>query len=317
MQVLLSQAERLASRPETDEVGLAVRWVLEDFAAEPARLALPRGKSIDLSRGPVVMGILNVTPDSFSDGGEFLDPERALERALAMREAGAGIVDVGGMSTRPGSDPVPEEEELARILPVLSRILRVPGWDVPVSIDTCRSEVARRALAAGASIVNDVSGLLSDLSMARVVAEAGAAVVVMHMQGTPRTMQEDPVYQDLMGEILSFLRDSVGMAERAGVARDAIVVDPGIGFGKRAEHNLEVLDRLWELRSLGLPILAGTSRKSFIGKTLGRPLGERLFGTAATVALAVARGARIVRVHDVAEMADVARMAWAVCTKEV
>lgn len=234
-----------------------------------------------------------------------------------MREAGAGIVDVGGMSTRPGSDPVPEEEELARILPVLSRILRVPGWDVPVSIDTCRSEVARRALAAGASIVNDVSGLLSDLSMARVVAEAGAAVVVMHMQGTPRTMQEDPVYQDLMGEILSFLRDSVGMAERAGVARDAIVVDPGIGFGKRAEHNLEVLDRLWELRSLGLPILAGTSRKSFIGKTLGRPLGERLFGTAATVALAVARGARIVRVHDVAEMADVARMAWAVCTKEV
>jgi len=256
-----------------------------------------RDRELELGRRTAVMGVLNVTPDSFSDGGLYLEPSRAVDRALEMVEEGADVIDVGGESTRPGADPVPLEEELRRVVPVIEAIAsRVP---VPVSVDTYKAKVAKEALEAGASIVNDISGLQFDPRMAEVVARYGAAVVVMHIKGTPKTMQQDPRYDDLIGEITQYLKDGVRRAEEAGVSPDAIVVDPGIGFGKRLEHNLTIFSRLEELSSLGKPVLIGPSRKRFIGEILGVEVGERLFGTLASVAAAVMRGAHIVRVHDV------------------
>lgn len=252
-----------------------------------------------------VMGILNVTPDSFSDGGRFADAATAVEAGLAMRRDGADWVDVGGESTRPGAAPTSPEEELRRVLPVVEALA---GQGVAVSIDTRKASVARAALAAGARRVNDVSAL-ADPQMAPAVAAAGASVILMHMQGTPETMQQDPQYGDVVGEVSAFLRAAAKKALSAGVAADRILVDPGIGFGKRLEHNLELLRRLAELRSLGYPIVVGTSRKRFLGEILGRPVDGRLFGTAGSVAAAVLRGADVVRVHDVAAMADVVRVA--------
>lgn len=260
------------------------------------------------------MGVLNVTPDSFSDGGKFMDADSAVEHAREMARAGADIIDVGGESTRPGAAPVSTEEELRRVLPVIERLR-----DLIVSVDTTKAAVAERALAAGARIVNDISAFRFDSRMIDVVRDAGAGVVLMHMQGTPQTMQQNPHYDDVVAEVRSFLAERVAFAESHGLKKSQIAVDPGIGFGKTVEHNLQLLARLGEFGSLGCPLLVGTSRKSFIGQLLGpREAGRmhetdgRLWGTAATVAWAVAQGARVVRVHDVTEMADVVRMVEAV-----
>ncbi len=255
----------------------------------------------------LIMGILNVTPDSFSDGGRFLSPDAAVERALAMEKEGADIIDVGGESSRPGADPVPVEEELRRVLPVLERLrgkLRIP-----ISIDTTKAEVAEAALRAGASIVNDISALRFDPAMAPLVAEFGAGLVLMHMLGTPKTMQQAPHYEDVVTEVRDFLAERAQYAQSQGIPREAIAVDPGIGFGKTVEHNLELLRRLPELVELGFPVLVGPSRKSFIGAILGLGVEERLEGTLAACAVAVVRGADILRVHDVKEVRRAADLA--------
>jgi len=248
---------------------------------------------------PLVMGILNVTPDSFYDGGLHFEPADAVQRGLRMAAEGADLVDVGGESTRPGAEPVGAEEEWSRIGPVVEG-LAVEG-SVPVSVDTTKSEVARRALDAGASVLNDVSGLRFDAELADLAAATGAGLVLMHMRGTPRTMQEDTEYDDLMGEIRGFLDSAVARARERGCRPEQLVVDPGIGFGKSARGSLELIARLGELTSLGPPVLVGPSRKSFIGETLGLPAEERLEGTLAACVAAWERGARVFRVHDVRE----------------
>lgn len=267
--------------------------------------------TLDLSSRTHVMGILNVTPDSFSDGGRYTDTEKALQHAREMIAAGADILDIGGESTRPGAQPVSDTEELARIIPIIERL--AAETSVPLSVDTYKSAVARKALAAGASLVNDISGLRFSPDMAQVAADAGAGVVIMHIKGTPRDMQQNPVYDDVVTEVIAYLAEGIELAEKAGVDREKILVDPGIGFGKTLEHNITLLRRLDEFRVLGRPILLGTSRKKFIGAILEIPVPEdRVDGTAATVALGIERGAQIVRVHDVARMKQVARMMDAV-----
>jgi dihydropteroate synthase len=269
------------------------------------------GMVLDLGSRTHVMGILNATPDSFSDGGRYADAESALAHAREMAAAGADIIDIGGESTRPGARPVAEEEELRRIIPLIERLSA--ELSVPISVDTYKSSVAKKALAAGARIVNDISGLRFSPDMADVVAGSGAAVVIMHIKGTPRDMQRDPVYDDVVGEVMACLEEGLELAARAGVDREKIFIDPGIGFGKTLEHNLALLDRLDEFQALGRPIVLGTSRKKFIGAVLNVPAPEqRVDGTAATVALGIERGARVVRVHDVARMAQVAKMTDAI-----
>ncbi|MHB8843628.1 MAG: dihydropteroate synthase [Nitrospirota bacterium] len=269
------------------------------------------GRVLDLGSRTHIMGILNVTPDSFSDGGQFAGHDAAVAHARTLAADGADIIDIGGESTRPGALPLTEDEELQRVLPVIERIVR--DTHVPVSIDTYKAGVARRALAAGASIVNDISGLRFSPDMAPIAADHGAVVVLMHIQGTPRDMQVDPVYGDVVGEVMDYLAESAEIALKAGVGRDRILVDPGIGFGKTLQHNLEIISRLDEFLALGFPIVMGTSRKRFIGTVLdiAEPRA-RVEGTAATVALAIERGAHIVRVHDVGYMTKVARMTDAV-----
>jgi len=270
-----------------------------------------RNREIAVGTRTLVMGILNVTPDSFSDGGRFRDLEAAVAHGKRMIADGADLIDVGGESSRPGSCPVPVEEELSRVIPVVDRLVKEAG--AVVSIDTTKARVAAEAVAAGAVVVNDISALRFDPRMADVVAHTKAGIVLMHMQGDPKTMQADPRYGDVVGEIAAFLRDRGAAAMKAGVRAEGIVYDPGIGFGKTVDHNLEILRRLPEFASLDRPILVGPSRKAFIGKVLGDlPAADRLEGTAAAVALAVAGGAAIVRVHDVMEMVRVARMAEAV-----
>jgi dihydropteroate synthase len=270
-----------------------------------------RGTILDCGSRTQVMGILNVTPDSFSDGGHYAAADRAIVHAREMVAAGADIIDIGGESTRPGAAPVPEDEELSRIIPLITRLSE--ELPVPISVDTYKSSVAAKALQAGAAIVNDISGLRFAPDMAKVVADSGAAVVVMHIQGTPRNMQQNPVYGDVIGEVLAYLEEGIGIAIKAGVDREKIMIDPGIGFGKNLEHNLTLLNRLDEFRSLGRPVLLGTSRKKFIGTVLDIPVpDQRVDGTAATVALGISRGASIVRVHDVGRMVQVARMTDAI-----
>ncbi len=271
------------------------------------------GREYDLDRRTLVMGVINVTPDSFSDGGLFHDPRAAVEHALRLEEEGADILDIGGESTRPGSDFVTLDEELRRVMPVLEGIMDRVG--VPVSIDTTKAEVARQALAAGCVMVNDISAMRLDPEMPGLVADKGVPVCLMHMRGMPKDMQVDPRYDDVVGEIAAFLRERAQAAVEAGVDPSAILVDPGIGFGKTLEHNLEILRRLGEFRSLGYPILLGTSRKSFIGRILDLPEDQRVEGTAASVALGIAGGADIVRVHDVREMARVVRVTDAILGK--
>jgi dihydropteroate synthase len=260
---------------------------------------------------PLIMGILNITPDSFSDGGRCSDPDQAFEKALQMEAEGADIIDIGGESTRPGAVPVSSDEELGRIIPIIERL--AGELTCAISVDTWKSSVASRALSAGAEIINDISGFNFDLQMSHVVAESGAGVVLMHTRGRPDTMQQDTAYDDLMTEITSGLRSSLERAHEAGVSPDCIAIDPGIGFGKDDAGNLELIRRLAELTGFGLPILTGPSRKSFIGKILGREqTDDRLFGTAAVAALSISHGASILRVHDVRAMRDVADMAHAV-----
>ena len=256
-----------------------------------------------------VMGILNTSPDSFSGDG-LGDPAQAVQRALDQVEAGAHLIDVGGQSTRPGSEALPEDVEIRRVVPVIERL--VAETQVPVSVDTFKPQVARVALDAGAAMVNDISGLSWGDEMARLCSARKVPVVLMHILGTPRTMQDNPHYEDVTGEIAAYFRRQLQVAESAGLSRDQVILDPGIGFGKKVEHNLEILRRLSELRALGLPLLVGPSRKSFIGHVLNLPPEERIEGTAAAVSLAIAGGADIVRVHDVKEMARVCRMADAI-----
>jgi dihydropteroate synthase len=275
-----------------------------------------RGYTLNFSQKTHIMGILNVTPDSFSDGGKYFEKSRAVERARRMVEEGADIIDIGGLSTRPGSEPVPVDEEIRRTVPVIEAI--APGIDVPISIDTYRADVARAALGAGASMVNDISGLRFDPEMPAVVSENRVPVVLMHIKGTPRDMQTDPTYEALVPEIMDYLRESMRIAEEAGVAKDMIIVDPGIGFGKTFDHNLELINRLSEFTLLEKPVLVGPSRKAFIGEIMGgvQP-SERAFGTAAAVTASILNGANIVRVHDVAEMAMVVRVADAIKCESV
>lgn len=258
----------------------------------------------------LVMGILNVTPDSFSDGGLFLDPFAAADHAARMLDEGADIIDVGGESTRPGADAVSAEDELTRVVPVIEAIVSRTG--ATVSIDTTKSQVARAAIDVGAVIVNDVTAMQSDPSMPDVITDTGAGIVLMHMLGNPRTMQTSPAYDNVVADVKAALIGWAGDALAAGVPDSAIVMDPGIGFGKTKEHNLQLLKGIPSLCEPGFPILIGTSRKSFIGATLDLPVGERLEGTAATVAWAVAHGAKIMRVHDVKEMVRVVRMTEAI-----
>jgi dihydropteroate synthase len=268
-------------------------------------------RDLPLTR-PLIMGILNVTPDSFSDGNLFFEPQQAIDRALELADAGADIIDIGGESTRPGAPSVTAADEIKRVVPVFSGLAgKIP---CALSIDTWKSSVAHEALAAGAEIINDISGCTFDVQMASVAARSGAGIVLMHTRGTPQEMQTNTEYDDLIGEIIQSLRHSVALAADAGIGRQCMAIDPGIGFGKGAGHNLEILRRLREFTGLGLPVLAGTSRKSFIGRTLNRETDQRLYGTAATVALAVANGASILRVHDVREMRDVADMAHTITT---
>jgi dihydropteroate synthase len=256
------------------------------------------------------MGVLNVTPDSFSDGGRFFGHDEALRRLEEMQAEGADIVDVGGESTRPGSGPVSEQEELRRVLPAIEAAVARLG--LPVSIDTTKSGVARAALDAGAEIINDISGLRFDAELAELAAASGAGLVLMHIRGKPRTMQRDIHYDDLMGEIVGELSESTERALSAGCRREQLVVDPGIGFGKTAEHNLAIINELGRVGELGYPVLIGPSRKSFMGKTLGLEVGERLEATIAACVVGLLRGARIFRVHDILEARRALDMAEAI-----
>jgi dihydropteroate synthase len=256
--------------------------------------------SMPLER-PVLMGVLNVTPDSFSDGGRFLGLQEAVAQARRLAEEGAAIIDVGGESSRPGAQPLAEAEELSRVIPVLEALRDVP---VPISVDTRTPAVMRAALAAGAAMINDIEALEAPGAL-EAVAASRCAVCLMHKKGAPATMQADPHYDDVLGEVKAYLAGRIAAAERAGIARRRIVVDPGFGFGKTAAHNLELLRRLPEFADLGVPLLAGWSRKSTLGVITGRPVAERLAASLAAALLAAQRGARILRVHDVAETRDV------------
>jgi dihydropteroate synthase len=275
------------------------------------RLRLPSGV-LALGERTLVMGVLNVTPDSFSDGGKFLDPKSAIEHALEMERAGTDLLDIGGESTRPGSIGTAADTELARILPVLEGLRGV--LKIPIAVDTRKSWVAEAAISAGAQIINDISGLRFDPGIAEVAHRRGVPLILMHMRGEPATMQKGPFARDVMQDVTKGLRASISKARAAGVPKSQIVIDPGIGFGKSFEQNYELLRKLPELAKLGYPLLVGTSRKGFLGATLGRngkpaPPEERLWATAATVTASILGGAHIVRVHDVAEMAQVARAA--------
>jgi dihydropteroate synthase len=262
---------------------------------------------------PLIMGIVNVTPDSFSDGGRFYDPQEAVAHAVRLVTEGADLLDIGAESTRPGAVPVDEREERRRLIPVVAAIAKAVS--VPISVDTSKAAVARAAIDAGAVMVNDVTALRGDPAMADVVAEAGVGLVLMHMQGTPETMQHAPHYDDLIGEIVRFLGERVRLAIAHGIARHRIVLDPGIGFGKSLAQNLDLLAHLHAFAPLGFPLLVGPSRKGFIGQLTHQPVGDREWGTAAVVALAVEQGANIVRVHDVGPMKDVVSVASAIARR--
>jgi dihydropteroate synthase len=272
-----------------------------------------RSRALILGGRTLVMGVLNITPDSFSDGGAYLDSEAAISRALQIEKDGADILDIGGESTRPGATAISSEEELRRILPVI-RVLR-GKLRIPMSVDTRRADVAEAAIAAGAEILNDVSALREDPRLGEVARRARTPLILMHMRGMPQTMQRGPFARDVISDVMSGLRDAVNRAKRAGLAKAQLLLDPGIGFGKKHEQNFEILARLPEFARLGCPIVIGTSRKAFLGRALAEsdgpsaPPGERLLGTAATVTASILGGAHIVRVHDVAEMVRVARVA--------
>lgn len=276
----------------------------------PDILKWPSG-TLDFSGGAIVMGILNVTPDSFSDGGRFTEVDAAVARGVEMAQQGAAIIDIGPESTRPGAEPVPTDEQIIRTVPVIEQLRR--QIDIPISIDTRVPAVALAAIEAGASMINDITALGND-DMAKLAAGKQVPVVLMHMQGEPRTMQADPQYDDVVTDVLEYLVTRAKVAEAAGIPSERIILDPGIGFGKTTEHNLHLLRRLDLLSGLGYRVLIGASRKRFIGQLTGKDNpADRVFGTAATTAIAVAKGASIIRVHDVAETVDVVKVANAIC----
>ena len=278
------------------QVSRKVSELLKNFKKDKFVLSF-KDKKMDLARKVAVMGILNLTPDSFYNGGKYTTESRALRRVEKMLKEGADLIDVGGESTRPGAKEVDLEEEIRRVIPVISKIREL--FEIPVSIDTYKAKVVKEALEAGVDMVNDISGLRFDAQLKEVVARSGVPVVLMHIKGTPRDMQNNPRYGSLMGEIISYLSESIRLAQKAGIDLEKIIVDPGIGFGKTSEHNLQILSHLGELRSLGRPILIGVSRKSFIGAVLKLPLEERLEGSLAAASLAVMQGVKIIRTHDV------------------
>ena len=273
---------------------------------QPHRRTLPRR----MSRIPIVMGIVNVTPDSFSDGGACLNPDTAIRRGIALVEQGADWIDVGGESTRPGSSRVSITEELQRVMPVIQGL--VEAVDVPISIDTSKASVAAAALQAGASIVNDVTALRGDAAMGSIIARANARVILMHMRGTPSTMQRRPSYHHVVQEVAAFLKEAIARAKMAGIRGDHILVDPGLGFGKTVRHNLQLLHGLAGLTSAGVPVVVGASRKSFIGHILDAEIPERLAGSLACAAWAYHAGAAVVRVHDVRETVELLQILHAI-----
>jgi len=273
-----------------------------------------RGGDLQLGERTLVMGVLNVTPDSFSDGGLFLEPAKAIEHGLLMAEQGADIIDVGGESSRPGADAVGLDEELRRVIPVIAGL--ASRLEIPLSVDTYKAQVAEQAIEAGAQMINDISGLNFDPQMPAVAARFDTPLIIMHIKGNPRTMQQAPLYDDVMGEIIAFLREGIERAERAGVDPHQVIVDPGIGFGKRVQDNLLILNHLDQLAVLERPILIGTSRKSFIGSVLSQEVDQRVIGTLATVAVSVLKGAHIVRVHDVPAIRQTAAMVDAIINPE-
>lgn len=301
---------RLAGAPPAAAIGREIGRALDAYGRTHFTIRMG-SRRLAVGPQPAVMGIVNVTPDSFSDGGLCLESSSAVAHAERLVAEGADLIDVGGESTRPGSDPVPEDEELARVLPVVETL--ASRVDVAISIDTRHARVAREAVAAGACLVNDVTGLRGDPDMAAVVAETGAGVAIMHMLGDPKTMQDHPHYDHLMADVCRYLRHGMQAAADAGVPEDSILVDPGIGFGKTIEHNLEILARLGQLRTLGVPILVGPSRKRFIGEVAGvEAPSERTYGTAAACCLAQAAGALVLRVHDVREVRQALAVAAAI-----
>lgn len=268
------------------------------------------GRVLPLADRVHIMGVLNVTPDSFSDGGRYVDPDAAVAHALSMVEQGADVLDIGAESSQPGAVPIDEEEERRRLISVVRAVCR--RTTVPVSVDTTKASIAQEALDVGAALINDISALRFDARMGDVVAKSGAGLILMHMQGTPQTMQRAAQYTDVVEEVRQFLKARLEAAREAGIQTERILLDPGIGFGKNCQHNVVLLDRLDAFHTLGRPLVIGVSRKAFIGKILGRPVGERLMGTAGAVAVAVMKGARMVRVHDVAPIRDVVKMVEAI-----
>lgn len=296
---LCSLPVKLTSQPfGLKQIGKEIKRALTEVDHSDFCLDL-RSRTLPLRERTHIMGVMNVTPDSFSDGGRYLDPQKAIKRAEEMVEEGADIIDIGGESSRPGSDPVGLEEELKRVMPVIEDI--APKTGVPISIDTYKSEVARRALDGGAEIVNDISALNFDPRMAGLIAQRDVPVILMHMRGTPKDMQKNVHYHSLISEILAYLRESINWAEAAGIDPKKIIIDPGIGFGKSVEDNLRIIRNLSEFEVLGKPILLGTSRKSFIGKVLNAEAEERLAGSIASAVAGIINGANIVRVHEVKE----------------
>jgi dihydropteroate synthase len=296
---------------EEESLAAELRRFLDRHERDRFVIHTPR-QILELGHKTAVMGVLNCTPDSFSDGGRYFEKQAAIEHALRMVEAGADMIDVGGESTRPagtygeGARPVSEDEEIDRVVPVIEALARLTP--AMLSIDTCKSTVAKAAIEAGADLVNDISGFQFDSQMPAVVAQRQVAVVVMHIKGTPRDMQQNPSYKNLMDELYQYFEERLEVAHHAGVSADQIILDPGLGFGKRLQDNYEILRRLEEFRGLGCPVLVGPSRKSFIGKVLDTPVDERVEGTAAAVALSIANGAHLVRVHDVKEIYRVAKI---------
>jgi len=274
-----------------------IKSTIDNYRKKDFVLKLPRNKDIDLREKVAIMGILNLTPDSFYDGGKYRTENDLLKRVEQMIEEGVDIIDVGGESTRPGAERIEAEEEIRRTVPYIEKITNL--FDIPISIDTYKAKVAREALEAGAQMINDISGLRFDPEMSQVASYYDVPLVIMHIKGTPKDMQINPRYDSLMEEIISYLEEGIKIATMAGVKREKLIVDPGIGFGKTLEHNLFILKKLEELRILGCPILIGVSRKSFIGKVLNLPVEERMIGSLAATCLAVSKGARIVRTHDV------------------
>lgn len=291
------------------ELAKEIEKALQNYDAVPKPIKFGN-KVLNIGERTFIMGVLNVTPDSFSDGGKFTDVDKAVAHAVQMVKDGADIIDVGGESTRPGAEEVSAAVEQERVLPVIKAL--ASRTDTIISIDTTKSEVAEAALKSGAKMVNDISGLRFDPEMAGVVAEYKVPICLMHIKGKPGDMQGDPRYPDLLGELIDYLGESIEIAGRAGILHEKIIVDPGIGFGKTVSHNLEILKRLKELKVLGCPIMVGASRKSLIGQVLGLPADQRIEGTAATVAVSIVNGVDIIRVHDIKEIVKVAKMTDAI-----